>query len=199
MMTTKTVVQRVKQGLGEEVFLMFFTTPSNGLKGKTPDEVLQGFLQNAIRELIKQRPIRKQFLLRIHPDGIVPLPPDFLSVESLSVKGRHLTPQDLKSLSAGGYVVDAANRVVRFAKGTSGTVELYCTCVPREEDVPADSRLALVLHVKAQCCEYVAEKLRKNASLRIVGKNGVPYDPNNWEREAQHLRDKFYEMSRLTQ
>ena len=90
-----------------------------------------------------------------------------------------------------------AKGVIRFAKGTSGGVELYCTCVPREEDVPADSKLALVLHVKAQCCEYVAEKLKKNASLRIVGKYGVPYDPNNWEREAQRLRHKFYETARI--
>ncbi len=71
-----------------------------------------------------------------------------------------------------------AKGVIRFAKGTSGGVELYCTCVPREEDVPADSKLALVLHVKAQC-------------------NGVPYDPNNWEREAQRLRHKFYETARI--
>lgn len=197
-MTTKTVLQRVKQGLGEKVLRLFFTSPSNGVKGKAPDDVLQGFLQNAIRDLIKQKPIRKQFLLRIRPDAIVPLPPDFLSVESLSVKGRRLIPQDLKSLSAGGFFVDPVKGVIRFAKATTGGVELYCTCVPREEDVPADSKLALVLHVKAQCCEYVAEKLKKNASLRIAGKNGVPYNPNNWEREAEHLRHKFYEMSRLS-
>lgn len=114
------------------------------------------------------------------------------------MKGRQLIPQDPKSLSAGDFFVDAAKGVIRFAKGTSGGVELYCTCVPRAEDVPVDSKLALVLHVKAQCCESVAEKLKKNASLRIAGENSVRYEPNTWEREAQNLRNKFYEMSRLT-
>jgi len=196
-MHRKPVIQRVKESLGEDIFKVFFAPTSNGSKEKTPDMVLREFMHNALTELTQIKPVKRQLSLRIQPESIVPLPQEFQSVESIWFNGKQLRPiESVKSLRSGEYAVNLQKRIIQLTEGTTGVVELHCTALPKEEDLPAEAKLPLVLHVKAQCCEYIAQQLKKNPSQRIQGKDGVLNNPSQWEQEAQRLRQKFTETAR---
>jgi hypothetical protein len=191
-MYAKPVLQRVKDGLGEEIVPLFQVLSSNGPKERKPQPLLEEFLRNALQELAQHKHIRKQLTLTIDPIGIVLLPDEVRAVESVQLKNKPLTPKkDHTSLSSSEYSVDLAQRIIRLAKDTTGVIDVNYTVIPGERDIPPDGRHALVLHVKAQCCEYIAKQLRKNPSLKISKKRGLLNDPVHWEREGGKLRLKI--------
>ena len=191
-MYAKPVLQRVKDGLGEEIVPLFQALSSNGSKERKPQTLLDEFLRNALQELAHQKHIRKQLTLKADPIGIVLLPNEVRTVESVQLNNKPLTPKDDHiSLSSNEYFVDLAQRMIRMAKDPTGVIGVACTVMPGERDIPHDGRHALVLHVKAQCCEYIAKQLRTNPSLKISKKNELLNNPVHWEREGGKLRLKL--------
>ena len=100
-------------------------------------------------------------------------------------------PNGSTSISSSEYFVDLSQRSIRLAKDTIGVIETSCTLAPGERDIPSDKRHALVLHVKAQCCEYIAKRMRENPSLKVSEKSDVLNSLSHWEREARRLRHKI--------
>ena len=186
------VLQRVKHGLGEEITAVFLPSPFKGSKKRTPQPLLEEFLRNALRELTQHQQIRKQLSLKIDTNGIVLLPTEARTVESVWLNDIPLTlKNDQTSLSSSEYLVDLAQRKIRVARNRPGIIEVTCSVIPGERDIPPDARQALVLHVKAQCCEYITKQLRSNPSLKISKKNKLLNDPVHWEREGRKLRLKI--------
>jgi hypothetical protein len=191
-MYAKPVLERVKVGLGEEAIRVFQPSSSNGSEEPNRQSLLEQFLRNALEEVSKQKPIRRQLLLKIGKNGIVPLPAEVCTVESVRLEQRPLTQKnDPASLSRSDYVLDHPQCVIRLTPDAAGEIEVNCTMVPREREIPHEARHALVLHVKAQCCEYIANQLRTNPSLKISKKNELLNNPVHWEREGGKLRLKL--------
>jgi len=196
-MYSTSVIERVKQGLTKESLQMLSSTASRSSDGSHQDMLLHEFLENALRELGQQKPFRKQLMLRIGADGIVPLPSNVISVESVWHKGNRLVEKEsAEGLTTSEYHLDISAKIIRVATKLTGTIVINSTIIPREEDVTGQAKRTLVLHVKAQCCEYIAQALQRNPSLRFSKARESMNDPGIWEREAQILQQRFAEALR---
>lgn len=196
-MYSRPVIERVKEGLGSEILQMLSSPGSQSSKGCHPDSLLREFLENALRELAQQKPFRKQLLRRIGTDGTVHLPSDVISIESIWHKSNRLVEKENpKGLTSADYYVDRSADLIRVCEKLTGTVEANGTVIPKEEDVSGESKRTLVLHVKAQCCKYVAQILKNDPSLRFSNAKDSMNNPGTWEREAQVLRQRFSEAVR---
>lgn len=196
-MFSKSVLQRVKQGLGEDMIGLLFDGAFKSSNGRKPESILEEFLNNALLELAQQRPFRKQLFFTLRESTDVSLPSNVRTVESLWLGGTRLTQKkDVTSLSPLEYYLDSTNRIIHFGDGLVGTVEINCAIVPREEDISPEERRALVLHVKAQCCEYIAGKIEKDPSLKVSKGPRALSNAVAWRQEAQRLYQRFLEMAR---
>ncbi len=196
-MNSRPVIERVKEGLGSEILQMLSSSCSKSSKGCHLDSLLREFLENALRELAQQKPFRKQLLRRIGTDGTVQLPSNVISIESVWHKSNRLVEKESpQGLTSADYHVDISSKLIRVWKKSTGAVEVNSTVIPKEEDVSGESKRTLVLHVKAQCCKYVAQMLKNDPSLRFSNAKDSMNNPGTWEREAQVLRQRFSEAVR---
>jgi hypothetical protein len=196
-MYSRPVIERVKEGLGAEILQMLLSSSSKSSNGCNPDSLLREFLENALRELTQQKPFRKQLLRRIGTDGTVYLPSNVISVESVWHKTNRLVEKESpQGLTALDYHVDMSAKVIRLGEKATGAVEVNSTVIPKEEDISGESKRTLVLHVKAQCCKYVAQILKNDPSLRFSNAKDSMNNPGTWEREAQVLHQRFSEAVR---
>ncbi len=196
-MYSRPVIERVKEGLGAEILQMLSSSGSKPSNGCNPDSLLREFLENALRELTQQKPFRKQLLRRIGTDGTVYLPSNVISVESVWHRANRLVEKESpQGLTALDYHVDMSAKVIRLGEKSTGAVEVNSTVIPKEEDISGESKRTLVLHVKAQCCKYVAQILKNDPSLRFSNAKDSMNNPGTWEREAQVLHQRFSEAVR---
>jgi len=131
------------------------------------------------------------------PDGFAPLPSNVISVESIWHKGNRLVEKKSpRGLTTSEYHIDASAKIIRVATELRGTIEINSTIIPKEGDVAGEARRTLVLHVKAQCCDYIAQKLKSNPSIKSPKGKYELNDPAKWEREAHILRRRFAEAVR---
>jgi hypothetical protein len=196
-MYSRPVIERVKEGLGAEILQILSFSGSKSSKGGDPDSLLREFLENALQDIAQQRPFRKQLLRRIGTDGTVHLPMNVISIESVWHKSSRLMKKESpQGLTSAEYYVDISSKIIRLWEKLTGTVEVNSTVIPKEEDVSGESKRTLVLHVKAQCCKYVAQILKGDPSLRFSNVDDSMNNPGTWEREAQVLRQRFSEAVR---
>jgi len=196
-MFSKPILQRVKEGLGEHLLNLFFETKADDRRNNGSELTLTEFLNNALLALVEERPISRQFALPVNGSASVQYPLSVLSVNAVWLNGVPLRKGTaLPVTDETECYVDASAGRIHIAPGCNGTIELNCFIVPREQDLPPEARRALVFHVKAQCCKFIANRLLQDPSFARRGLKAPLNNPAHWERQAAILLRSFSRIVR---
>jgi hypothetical protein len=196
-MFSKPIPQRVKEGLGENLLNLFFENKADDRRNNASELILAEFLNKALMALIEEKAISRQFVLTVNGSASVQYPLSVLSVNTVWLNGVPLKKgMGLPVTDETECYIDASARRIHVAPGCNGTIELNCFIVPREQDLPPEARRALVFHVKAQCCKFIANRLLQDPSFGRRGLKAPLNNPTHWERQAAILLRSFSQIVR---
>jgi hypothetical protein len=194
-MFSKPVLQRVKEGLGENLLKLFFEKKADDRRNNGSELILTEFVNKALMALVEEKPISRKFVLTVNGSASAQYPLSVLSVNTVWLNGVPLKKgTGLPVTDETECYIDASARRIHFGPGRNGTIELNCFIVPREEDLPPEARRALVFHVKAQCCKFIANRLLQDPSFGRRDLKAPLNNPAHWERQGAILLRCFSQI-----